>query len=588
MKNNSSGTLRRILKELKPYALLAVLSLFLAVVSVALTLYLPILTGEVVDEIIGPGEVDFSGIFSVLRIMAVVIAFTALSQWLMSLINNRIVYRVSSSLREKAFMKIQALPLSYLDSHATGDLLSRLIADVDQFSDGLLMGFSKLFTGAVTIAGTLLFMLSVNGWMTLVVAVLTPVSLLVANFIAKRTYRLFLSQSKTRGEQTALINEMIENEKVVQAFGREELVQEQFDEVNERLRKDSEKAVFYSSLTNPSTRFVNGLVYAAVALSGALFVIYGRLSVGGLTAFLSYANQYTKPFNDISGVVTELQNAFACAGRIFELIDEPAEAPDPEPSEELPENPQTVSVKDVAFSYNKEEELIRDLSLTVKAGERVAIVGPTGAGKTTVINLLMRFYDTDKGSISIEGKDIRTLKRRDVRSCYGMVLQDTWIRTGTVRENIRMGNPSATDDEVKEAAREAHADGFIRRLPNGYDTVLGEGGGSLSQGQKQQLCIARVMLSHPSMLILDEATSSIDTRTELQIQSTFLKLMEGHTSFIVAHRLSTIRDADLILVMKDGKIVEQGTHEELLSRNGFYAELYRSQFDSSVEFSGRL
>ncbi len=585
MKRDSkrSGTVVRILKCIRPHAGLVLLSLAMAAVSVILSLYLPILTGQVIDLIVGPGAVTFAGIFAILRRMALVIAFTALAQWLMNLCNNRIVYQVSREIRDEAFQKIEVLPLKYLDGHASGDLVSRVIADVDQFTDGLLMGFAQLFTGVVTIIGTFFFMLSVNIGITAVVVVLTPVSLLVANFIAKRSYAMFQKQSETRGEQTALINEMIGGEKVVQAYGQEEKVQERFDEVNDRLQQYSQRAVFYSSLTNPATRFVNSLVYTAVGLCGALAVVAGAMTVGGLTAILSYANQYTKPFNDISSVVTELQNAFACAARVFALIDEKAEEPDPKPSEELPKDGiGTVSVNQVYFSYDRTKPLIENFNLKVKPGQRIAIVGPTGCGKTTMINLLMRFYDVDAGSIELEGKDIRSLRRHELRGAYGMVLQDTWLRNGSVRENIAMGRPDASEEEIIAAAKEAHADSFIRRLPKGYDTVIGENGGNLSQGQKQQLCIARVMLNPPPMLILDEATSSIDTRTEMQIQAAFLKLMQGRTSFIVAHRLSTIQNADLILAMRDGKIVEQGTHGELLKKNGFYAKLYRSQFDQSA------
>ncbi|MCD7765976.1 MAG: ABC transporter ATP-binding protein/permease [Lachnospiraceae bacterium] len=598
-KNGQSDILKRVLVCIRPHGVLVLLSLVMAVVSVILTLYLPVLTGQVVDLVIGPGNVDFAAIFAIMKKMAVAIIITALAQWLMNLFNNRIVYRVSSEVREQAFRKIEILPLQYLDTHSSGETVSRVIADVDQFSDGLLMGFTQLFTGVVTILGTLVFMLSVNAGITLVVVILTPVSLLVANFIAKRTYSMFRKQSETRGEQTALIDEMIGNQKVVQAYGQEAHVQEQFDEINKRLSKYSLRAIFFSSLTNPCTRFVNSLVYTAVGLTGALSVVKGLMTVGQLSAFLSYANQYTKPFNEISGVVTELQNALACAGRVFELIDAEAEVPDPEtsdsesiasdktsvseasgkfPFEMLPANPGAVTLSHVEFSYTKERPLIEDFNLSVRPGQRIAIVGPTGCGKTTMINLLMRFYDVDGGSISIEGKDIRSLKRSDLRSAYGMVLQDTWLRAGTIRENISMGRPDATDEEIIQAAKESHAHSFIRRLPQGYDTMIGENGGNLSQGQKQLLCIARVMLTLPPMLILDEATSSIDTRTEIRIQQAFQTMMQGRTSFIVAHRLSTIQNADVILVMKDGRIIEQGTHRELLEKGGFYAELYNSQF----------
>jgi ATP-binding cassette subfamily B protein len=513
-----------------------------------------------------------------MKTMLAAILVTAASQWIMNACNNRIVYNVSREVREKAFQKIEVLPLSYLDTHSSGDLVSRVIADVDQFSDGLLMGFTQLFTGVVTILGTLGFMLAVNVRITFVVVLLTPVSLLVAKYIAQKTYSMFQLQSKTRGEQTALIDEMIGNQKVVQAYGREKEVTARFDEINERLRKYSLRAIFFSSITNPATRFVNSLVYTGVGLTGALAAVRGVMTVGQLSAFLSYANQYTKPFNEISGVVTELQNALACAGRIFELIDAPAQQPDASPADTLPSEIGSLSLEHVSFSYTPDKPLIKDFNLEVKAGQRIAIVGPTGCGKTTLINLLMRFYDVNGGSIRVEGIDIRDLKRKDLRSAYGMVLQDTWLRNGTIRDNIRMGRPDATDEEVIQAARDAHAHSFIKRLPDGYDTMIGENGGNLSQGQKQLLCIARVMLCLPPMLILDEATSSIDTRTEIRIQKAFLKMMEGRTSFIVAHRLSTIRSADMILVMKDGSIIEQGTHQELLARKGFYAELYNSQF----------
>ncbi|MCD7736664.1 MAG: ABC transporter ATP-binding protein/permease [Lachnospiraceae bacterium] len=578
MQSGQKEILKRVLLSIRPHLALVLFSLAMAVISAVLTLYLPILTGNIVDCIIGPGEVDFTAIFALMRKMAAAILITAAAQWLMNIFNNRIVYRVSSEVREQAFRKIEILPLGYLDTHSSGETVSRVIADVDQFSEGLLMGFTQLFTGVVTILGTLVFMLSVNVRITLVVVVLTPISLFVANFIAKRTYAMFRKQSETRGEQTALIDEMIGNQKVVQAYGQEAHVQEQFDEVNERLSKYSLRAIFFSSLTNPSTRFVNSLVYTGVGLTGALSVVGGMMTVGQLSAFLSYANQYTKPFNEISGVVTELQNALACAGRVFELIDAKAEEPDAEPALTLPADPGRVSLEHVYFSYTKERRLIEDFNLSVKSGQRVAIVGPTGCGKTTLINLLMRFYDVNSGKIAIEGRDIRGLKRGDLRSAYGMVLQDTWLRAGTIRENISMGHPEATEEEVIRAAKEAHAHSFIRRLPQGYDTVIGENGGNLSQGQKQLLCIARVMLALPPMLILDEATSSIDTRTEIRIQKAFQAMMQGRTSFIVAHRLSTIQNADVILVMKDGCIIEQGTHQELLERAGFYAELYNSQF----------
>ena len=571
--------IKKVLEYIRPQWFRVLLSLLMAVISVALTLYLPVLTGRVVDHILGPGKVEFTEIIAILRTMLIAILLTAAAQWIMNIANNRIVYTVKRSIREEAFQKIEILPLKYLDGHSTGEIVSRIIADVDQFADGLLMGFTQLFTGVATIVGTLFFMLSVNAGITVVVVVLTPISLFVANFIAKRTYSMFKLQSATRGEQTALINEMIENQKVVQAYGQEKKVQTRFDEINGRLEKYSLRAIFFSSITNPATRFVNSLVYTGVGLTGAFAAVRGVMTVGQLSAFLSYANQYTKPFNEISGVITELQNAIACAGRVFELIDEEPQIPDPEPAKSLPEDDMGhVSLEHVAFSYTPEKKLIEDFNLDVKNGEMVAIVGPTGCGKTTLINLLMRFYDVDSGSIRIGGTDIRDMKRETLRSGFGMVLQDTWLRSGTIRDNIRMGRPTATDEEIIQAAKEAHAHSFIRRLPEGYDTMITENGGNLSQGQKQLLCIARVMLALPPMLILDEATSSIDTRTEIRIQKAFNTLMEGRTSFIVAHRLSTIRNADVILVMRDGNIVEQGTHKELLARNGFYAEIYNSQF----------
>ena len=571
--------IKKVLEYIRPQWFRVLLSLLMAVISVALTLYLPVLTGRVVDHILGPGKVEFTEIIAILRTMLIAILLTAAAQWIMNIANNRIVYTVTRSIREEAFQKIEILPLKYLDGHSTGEIVSRIIADVDQFADGLLMGFTQLFTGVATIVGTLFFMLSVNAGITVVVVVLTPISLFVANFIAKRTYSMFKLQSATRGEQTALINEMIENQKVVQAYGQEKKVQTRFDEINGRLEKYSLRAIFFSSITNPATRFVNSLVYTGVGLTGAFAAVRGVMTVGQLSAFLSYANQYTKPFNEISGVITELQNAIACAGRVFELIDEEPQIPDPEPEKTLPEDDMGhVSLEHVAFSYTPEKKLIEDFNLDVKKGEMVAIVGPTGCGKTTLINLLMRFYDVDSGSIRIGGTDIRDMKRETLRSGFGMVLQDTWLRSGTIRDNIRMGRPTAMDEEIIQAAKEAHAHSFIRRLPEGYDTMITENGGNLSQGQKQLLCIARVMLALPPMLILDEATSSIDTRTEIRIQKAFNTLMEGRTSFIVAHRLSTIRNADVILVMRDGNIVEQGTHKELLARTGFYAEIYNSQF----------
>ena len=571
--------IKKVLEYIRPQWFRVMLSLLMAVISVALTLYLPVLTGRVVDHILGPGKVEFTEIFAILRTMLIAILVTAAAQWIMNIANNRIVYTVTRSIREEAFRKIEILPLKYLDGHSSGEIVSRIIADVDQFADGLLMGFTQLFTGVATIVGTLFFMLSVNAGITAVVVALTPISLFVANFIAKRTYSMFKLQSATRGEQTALINEMIENQKVVQAYGQEKKVQSRFDEINGRLEKYSLRAIFFSSITNPATRFVNSLVYTGVGLTGAFAAVRGVMTVGQLSAFLSYANQYTKPFNEISGVITELQNAIACAGRVFELIDEEPQIPDADPTKPLPaEDMGHVSLEHVAFSYTPEKKLIEDFNLDVKKGEMVAIVGPTGCGKTTLINLLMRFYDVNSGAIRIGGTDIRDMKRETLRSTFGMVLQDTWLRSGTIRDNIRMGREDATDEEIIQAAKEAHAHSFIRRLPEGYDTMITENGGNLSQGQKQLLCIARVMLALPPMLILDEATSSIDTRTEIRIQKAFNTLMKGRTSFIVAHRLSTIRNADVILVMRDGNIVEQGTHKELLAQNGFYAEIYNSQF----------
>ena len=575
------GTLKKVLGYIRPYWVLVGLSVLLAAATVAASLYIPILTGNAVDRIVGPGNVEFAGIVKILVRIGVVIGLAALSQWVMSLINNRITYRVVRDIRNEAFRKIQILPLKYIDSHPTGEVVSRVIADVDQFADGLLMGFTQLFTGVITILGTLCFMLSVNVLITVVVVVITPVSLVVAAFIAKRTYDMFRLQSQVRGEQTGFVEEMVQGQKVVQAFGRERDSLEKFDEINERLRGCSLRAIFFSSITNPSTRFVNSLVYTGVGIVGALSVVSGNLSVGHLSAFLSYANQYTKPFNEISGVVTELQNALACAGRVFELIEEQPQTPDSANARVLQDAQGAVSIREVGFSYQKDRPLIENFNLEVKPGQRVALVGPTGCGKTTVINLLMRFYDVDEGSIQVEGTDIRRITRHSLRKNYGMVLQDTWLKRGTIRENIAYGKPNATLEEVVEAAKAAHAHSFIKRLPQGYDTVIGEDGGNISQGQKQLLCIARVMLCLPPMLILDEATSSIDTRTEIRIQKAFQKMMQGRTSFIVAHRLSTIRDADTILVMRDGHIIEQGSHESLLEKGGFYAELYNSQFDHS-------
>ncbi len=578
IRSEQSETLKKVLRYLKRYWFFLALSFGLAAITVASTLYIPLLTGDAVDCVIGKGQVDFTGIFAVLKRMAMVIGVTAVAQWGMNICNNKMTYQIVRDIRNEAFAKLEILPLKYLDGHPSGEVVSRIIADVDQFADGLLMGFTQLFTGVLTIVGTIGFMLSVNVGITLVVLLITPVSMIVASFIAKKTFTMFRLQSEARGEQTALIDEMIGNQKVVQAFGHEKDAMEQFGEINERLRKYSLRAIFFSSITNPSTRFVNSLVYTGVGVTGALAAISGRMTVGQLTAFLNYANQYTKPFNEISGVVTELQNAIACAGRVFELIEEEPQVPEPADATALTDVEGRVDLEHVAFSYRPDQKLIEDLNLAVKPGERVAIVGPTGCGKTTVINLLMRFYDVDAGSISVEGDDIRQVTRKSLRSSYGMVLQDTWLRSGTVRENILIGKPDATEEEMIEAAKNSHAHSFIKRLPKGYDTVIGEDGGGLSQGQKQLLCITRLMLCRPPMLILDEATSSIDTRTEMKIQNAFARLMEGHTSFIVAHRLSTIREADVILVMKAGHIIEQGNHESLLAKKGFYAKLYNSQF----------
>lgn len=567
-------TLKRVAKYIKKYWFYLLCSLLLAFLTVCGTLYLPILTGRAVDQMIEQGMVDFEMLFSLLRSMGAVILITAVSQWLMSLCNNRMTYLVVRDIRKEAFDKIQILPLKYVDNHPTGEIVSKVIADVDQFADGLLMGFTQLFSGVLTICGTLYFMLSVNVIVALVVIIITPVSLFVASYIAGKTYSMFKLQSETRGEQTALIDEMIGNQKVVQVFSKQEDVAKEFAQINDRLEACSLKATFFSSLTNPCTRFVNSLVYTGVGVSGAFAVISGYMSIGQLSAFLSYANQYTKPFNEISGVVTELQNAIACAARIFELIEEDPQIPDDEDAVVLHYDDGEVSLEDVSFSYHEEQKLIEDFNLCVKPGQRVAIVGPTGCGKTTIINLLMRFYDVKEGSIKVMGEDIRHITRDSLRASYGMVLQETWLKSGTIFENISMGKPDATLEEVIEAAKASHAHSFIKRLPNGYDTVIGEDGGSLSQGQKQLLCISRVMLALPPMLILDEATSSIDTRTELKIQNAFAKLMKGKTTFIVAHRLSTIKEADIILVMKDGNIIEQGDHKSLLERGGFYSELY--------------
>ena len=573
------STIRRILNYIGVYKWLVLLSVILAAVTVALTLYAPILVGEGVDLILGPGNVDFQGLLAVLKKIAVVVALTALTQWLMNHMNNQITYHVVQDIRVKAFQHIQELPLKYLDSHPYGDIISRLIADIDQFSEGLLMGFTQLFTGVLTIIGTLGFMLAVNPVITAVVVLVTPLSLFVAAFIARKTFSMFQLQSQTRGELTTLVDEMIGNEKVVQAFGYEKEAQARFEEINERLRGYSLRAIFFSSITNPATRFVNSMVYASVGAAGAFAAIRGFLSVGQLSIFLSYANQYTKPFNEISGVVTELQNALACAARVFALMDEPPFEPEDEDAVELKQADGSVALENVSFSYQPEVPLIEDLNLDVKPGQRIALVGPTGCGKTTIINLLMRFYDVQKGAIRVSGTDIRHMTRESLRESYGMVLQETWLKSGTIRENIAYGRPDASEEEIIQAAKDAHAHSFIRRMPQGYDTVLSEDGGNLSQGQRQLLCIARVMLCNPAMLILDEATSSIDTRTEIRIQKAFAAMMEGRTSFIVVHRLSTIQEADVILVMKDGHIIEQGTHELLLARHGFYAELYNSQFE---------
>ena len=571
-------TIKKVLHYIRRYRFFLSVSLVLALITVVLTLYVPILTGQAVDLIVGKGQVDFAGVYHICVKIGIAILLTMAAQWVMNVANNKITYSVVRDIRTDAFEKIQILPLSYIDSHSYGGIVSRVIADADQFADGLLMGFTQLFTGVITILGTLGFMLSVSVPIALVVVVLTPVSLFVAAFIAKRTYQMFRMQSETRGEQTALIEEMIGNQKVVQAFGQENEVGDRFDEINDRLSKYSLQGTFFSSITNPSTRFVNALVYAAVGVFGAFFAIQGGISVGQLSCFLSYANQYTKPFNEISGVVTELQNAIACAGRVLELIEETPEIPDSEDAIKLGKADGKVEIEDVYFSYEPNQKLIEHFNLQVKPGQRVAIVGPTGCGKTTLINLLMRFYDVNSGAIKVSEKDIRKVTRESLRANYGMVLQETWLKQGTIRENIVMGRENATDDEVLAAAKASHAHSFIKRLPNGYDTVIGEDGGSLSAGQKQLLCITRVMLCLPPMLILDEATSSIDTRTEMRIQKAFATMMQGRTSFLVAHRLSTIQEADVILVMRDGKIVEQGNHEELLAANGFYKNLFDAQW----------
>ena len=577
-RDDQKKTLVKVMKYIKKYRMLVVLSLIFAAVTVVTTLYLPILTGNAVDLMVKKGKVDFVGLKPIVRTMLIVLVITGVAQWIMNICNNYITYHVVQDIRKDAMDRIQIVPLKYLDGHAAGDIVSRVIADADQFADGLLMGFTQAFTGVMTIIGTLGFMLWINGWITLVVILVTPLSFFVAGFIAKKSYSMFQLQSKARGEQTALIDEMIGNQRVVQAYGHEKRSLEQFDEINGRLEKYSLKATFFSSITNPATRFVNNLVYAGVGIVGAFFAIHGMLSVGRLSSFLSYANQYTKPFNEISGVITELQNAIACAARVFELMEAEPQEPDSPDAIELTQVKGAVELKNVSFSYVPEQKLIRDFNLSVKPGQRVAIVGPTGCGKTTVINLLMRFYDVNKGVIAVDGTDIRNMTRASLRSSIGMVLQETWLKNGTIRDNIIMGKPDATEEEIIAAAKATHAHSFIKRLPQGYDTVVREDGDNLSQGQKQLLCITRVMLCQPPMLILDEATSSIDTRTEIRIQRAFEKLMKGRTSFIVAHRLSTIKNADIILVMKDGNIIEQGNHESLLAQNGFYANLYNSQF----------
>jgi len=574
------STIKRVLRYLGKYRIFLILSLGMALVTVAGQLYIPILQGNAIDNIIGEGNVDFAAVMKIIITILITMGVVALFQWIMNICNNKITYSIVHDIRKDAFNKLQRLPVRYADSHPTGEIVSKVIADVDQFADGLLMGFTQFFTGVMTILGTLVFMIMINWKITLVVVLVTPLSFFVASFVAKKTYRMFSLQSETRGEQTGFIDEMIGNEKVVQAYGHEDEALEKFDDINLRLQKWSLKATFFSSITNPATRFVNNVVYALVALSGAVSVVKNPLAftVGRLSMFLSYANQYTKPFNEISGVVTELQNALACADRVLDLIEEEPLSPDADDVLVVNEGEGHIRLEHVAFSYDKEKELIKDFNLDVKPGERVAIVGPTGCGKTTMINLLMRFYDVDSGSIKVEGKDIRDVTRKSLRSNYGMVLQETWLKSGTIKENIVTGRPDATDEEIIAAAKAAHAHSFIKRLPDGYDTVIGEDGGNLSQGQKQLICIARVMLCLPPMLILDEATSSIDTRTEMKIQEAFAKMMKGRTSFIVAHRLSTIQSADIILVMKDGNVIEQGNHEELLAKGGFYSRLYNSQF----------
>ena len=582
MKDYRGKTIRKVLTYIRNYWMYLGASVLLAAATVVLTLYIPILTGQAVDFILAKGLVDFVGIAVILKKMAIVIFLTAAAQWLMNVCNNHMTYHIVRDIRKDAFERLEHLPLKFLDAHSYGEIVSRVIADVDQFADGLLMGFTQLFSGVLTIVITLVFMITINIKITLAVVVITPVSLFVASFIAKKTYSMFQLQSKTRGEQTAFIEEMVGNQKVVQAFSHEKEAMDQFDEINDRLGACSLRAIFFSSITNPATRFVNSIVYAVVGVVGAFLAIAGGISVGQLASLLSYANQYTKPFNEISGVVTELQNAIACAARIFELIEEEPEVPDAPDAIELENADGSVELEHVSFSYVPEQKLIEDFNLSVKPGQRVAIVGPTGCGKTTLINLLMRFYDVNDGQIRVSGVPIMEMTRKSLRKNYGMVLQETWLKAGTIRENIVMGKPDATEEEILEAAKASHAHSFIKRLPDGYDTVIGEDGGNLSQGQKQLLCITRVMLCLPPMLILDEATSSIDTRTEMQIQEAFDKLMKGRTSFIVAHRLSTIRNASLIMVMKDGKIIEQGTHDELLAKGGFYSELYNSQFKATA------
>lgn len=577
-KNEQKETLFKVIKYIKKYWALLGVSIVMAIVTVTLTLYLPVLTGKAIDLIVSKGKVDFEGIKKIIFIALIVIGITAFAQWIMNICNNKIAFNIIQDVRTKAMRKIEILPLKYIDSHSYGEIVSRIVADVDQFSDGLLMGFTQLFTGVITILGTLGFMLSVNIKITIVVVFITPLSLIMANFIAKKTYNMFKLQSEARGDQTSIIEEMVGNQKMVQAYCYEDKAMKRFDELNERLGKYSLKAIFFSSLTNPGTRFVNSIVYTGVALTGALSVISGGLTVGRLSCLLSYANQYTKPFNEISGVITELQNALACAQRIFDLIEQEPQLPDGKAAIEIENVKGDISLDGVYFSYEPEQKLITDFNLKVQSGQRVAIVGPTGCGKTTLINLLMRFYDVTDGRIKVDGNDIREVTRLSLRKSFGMVLQETWLRSGTIKENIIMGKSDATDEEIIAAAKASHAHSFIKRLPNGYDTVIGEDGGSLSQGQKQLLCITRVMLCLPPMLILDEATSSIDTRTEMKIQNAFATMMEGRTSFIVAHRLSTIKSADIILVMKDGNVIEQGNHEELLKNKGFYANLYNSQF----------